>query len=64
MTDVEHKIDIKRWNAAWNCVSALYSIELTPIGFDGSKISQSIPDADSNPVFQQKSDEQEKAQHE
>jgi hypothetical protein len=64
MTDVEHKIDIKRWNVACNCVSALYSIELTPAGFDGSKTTQSIPDPDSNRVFQQKSDEQEKAQHE
>ncbi|CAF4425546.1 unnamed protein product, partial [Adineta steineri] len=49
ITNIEHKIDIERWNNAWDNASACCSIQLTSTGCDDSQTTQSMPDINMKP---------------
>jgi len=58
----ERMIDFERWQAAWDSVAALYTLQLTSDTLNDLPATHSIPDTDSNSIFRHNLNQYEKSQ--
>ena len=59
----ERMIDTQRWKTAWNCVAALYAIELTTTSLNDLSVTHSTSSKEYDSIGRQNLDEYEKLQN-
>ncbi len=56
----ERVIDTERWTTAFNCVTELYAVPVTPNTLDGSDVMHSSTDHEYGSIFFPESDDHNK----